>query len=57
MAAGVWFWVIYVIFFLLGFVFYRDDFAARRYGPVGSYAVVFILLGLLGLAVFGAPLK
>lgn len=55
MAAGLWFWLIYVICVLFGV--WVDWPADRNYRPLGGKLVLFVLLGLLGWAVFGAPLK
>lgn len=55
MSAGIWFWIIYVVVFLLGgFWGFRDP--AYR-GWIWPGAVVYVLIGLLGWGVFGAPLK
>ncbi len=54
MSAGIWFWIIYVLIFLLGGVWgYRD----AQYRPfLGPGLVIYILIGLLGWGVFGAPI-
>jgi hypothetical protein len=59
MAASVWFWLLYVLCLLLGlFLGWPADPADRAaWRPVGVTVVMFVLLGLLGWAVFGAPLK
>lgn len=58
MAAGTWFWLLYVICVLFGM---WSDWPIGQekpnYRPLGGRLVVFILLGLLGWAVFGSPLK
>lgn len=55
MGAGLWFWIIYVMIFLLGgFWGYRDE----RFRPwLGPGVVVYILIGLLGWGVFGPPIR
>jgi len=55
MPAGLWFWLIYVICVVFGgWSVWPSD---SNYRPLGSWLVVFILLGLLGWGVFGSPLK
>jgi len=55
MPAGLWFWLIYVICVVFGgWSVWPSD---GKYRPLGSWLVVFILLGLLGCGVFGSPLK
>ena len=52
MAAGIWFWIIFVLCCIgIGLGFY---FAWPVYGVIG---IVFILLGLLGYKVFGGPVQ
>jgi hypothetical protein len=52
MSAAIWFWIIYVIALLFcGWVMWPVGMAS---GPV---VVVFVLIGLLGWGVFGAPIK
>jgi hypothetical protein len=59
-APGVWFWIIYVVFALLGVLFNwpvtgaNDPYAWR---PLGWSFVVLILLGLLGWGIFGPPIR
>lgn len=55
MSAGVWFWIIYVVVLLLGgFLGFRDE----RYRPyIWPGLVVYVLIGLLGWGMWGAPLK
>jgi hypothetical protein len=54
MSAGIWFWLLYVICVVFGgwLIWPAQD---RR--MFGSYGVIMILIGLLGWAVFGSPLK
>lgn len=47
--------VIYVICLLGGIGFYYPF--HENYRPAGATLVVFILIGLLGFAVFGSPIK
>lgn len=55
MAAGIWFWVIFVLctIFYLWSGWPTDGHFLR----LGSNLVVFILLGLLGWKVFGPPIQ
>lgn len=57
MTAGIWFWVLYVVSILLGgFGGWGVPEANRRY-YWGGGIVVFVLIGLLGWGIFGAPLR
>lgn len=56
MPAGLWFWIIYVICVVFG-VYFDWPQGNTNFRPLGGRIVVFILLGLLGWAVFGPPLK
>lgn len=56
MAAGIWFWIIYVISLVFG-VWSANDGQPLWWKRAGSVFVVFILLGLLGWTVFGPPMK
>jgi hypothetical protein len=52
MTAGIWFWIIYVISILFtGYWWW--PFTADR----APWLVVYILIGLLGWGVFGAPIR
>ena len=53
MAAGQWFWVIYVICAVIG-GFFAYPYGGRAFG---ASIVALILIGLLGWGVFGPPLK
>lgn len=55
MAAGLWFWLIFVIATLFGL--WCDWPTNGCYRPLGSKLVVFVLLGLLGWGVFGPPIR
>lgn len=57
MPAGLWFWLIYVICVLFGMWSEWPSPPNTNYRPLGGRLVVFVLLGLLGWAVFGSPLK
>lgn len=60
MGTNIWFWLIYVIFGVMGLIGMGPWFGANRwgpYGPLGGWLVLFILVGLLGLHDFGSPVK
>jgi hypothetical protein len=56
MTTGIWFWLLYVIAIVFsGGWFYRNQ---QILGPFGPFSLVFfILIGLLGLAQFGSPIR
>ncbi len=54
MTLQVWFWVIYVIAII--FSLYNAGVPGLR-AWAGNYLVLFILIGILGLAAFGSPVK
>ena len=51
MSIGIWFWIIFVITLIL------HIWASWPWGRSSSVLVVWILLFLLGLGVFGSPLQ
>ncbi len=55
MAAGSWFWVIFVICVIFGLWGNNPWRAAPTWGPFSSLVVIFVLLGLLGYHAFGSP--
>lgn len=56
MPAGIWFWLIYVILVLFGMgLYYPFPEDSRRHAGVSL--VMFILIGLLGVGIFGWPIK
>jgi hypothetical protein len=57
MGANVWFWLIYVLAFLFGGYAMYPRGATGNWYPFGGYAVQFILIGILGFAVFGSPIR
>lgn len=58
MPAGIWFWIIYVIFAILGgFFWWPRGGGPDRFYPFGGYMIIVILIGLLGWGVFGPPIR
>lgn len=57
MPIGILFWVIMIIWLLLGLYSHRADFRGGNYGYVGGNLMLFILLGLIGWRVFGPILQ
>lgn len=55
MSAGIWFWIIYVIVGLFGGIWGFRSVEDRRW--LGGGLIIYILIGLLGWGVFGAPLR
>lgn len=59
MGANIWFWLIYVMVGIFG-MFGISPLSRDRYGPwapFGSWLVLFILVGILGLHDFGSPIR
>jgi len=58
MGAGIWFWLIYVITLVFG-VWGMNPWrpSGAPWAPFGSWFVLFILVGLLGLHTFGSPVR
>jgi hypothetical protein len=56
MTAGIWFWIIYVISLIFsGGWYWRNQATLAPFGPFSL--LFFILIGLLGWGVFGAPIR
>jgi len=58
MSAGFWFWLLWVLTLIFGgwgMNPWRP--AGVPWAPFGSWLVLFILVGLLGLHVFGSPVR
>ena len=58
MGANIWFWLIYVLVGVFG-IFGISPWSGDRlgsWGPFGSWLVLFILTGILGLSVYGSPM-
>jgi hypothetical protein len=58
MGANIWFWLIYVLVGIFG-GFSMNPWRTQQYawGFFGSYLVLFILIGILGLHDFGSPIQ
>ncbi len=58
MPKGVLFWVVYLICLIFSmYCYWPDTSAGGRWQPVGGSLAIFVMLGLLGWAVFGAPVQ
>jgi hypothetical protein len=57
MALNDWFWIIYVICLLVGLWGYYGDANAPWYRRAGGHVAIWVLLGILGLRVFGSVVK
>jgi hypothetical protein len=56
MTAGIWFWILYVISIVVsGGWYWRNQAILAPFGPFSL--LFFILIGLLGWGVFGAPIR
>jgi hypothetical protein len=61
MGANVWFWLIYVIVGVFG-VFVQNPWRPANttsypWAPFGSWLILFILIGILGITVYGSPIR
>ena len=54
MSIGLLFWVLFLVALVLGFVLAPAD---DRWGGVRGNLLWWVLIGLLGWGVFGAPIK
>lgn len=58
MGANIWFWLIYVIVGIFGlFGLSPWGQSSHPWAPFGSWVVLFILVGILGLHAFGSPIR
>ncbi len=57
MPIGILFWVIMIVWFLLGLYSHRSDLRDGNYGYVGGNLMLFALLALIGWKVFGPLLQ
>lgn len=56
-SVAIWFWLLYVICLFFSSWSYWPYGQPAAYRPFGGMVVIYILLGLLGLGVFGSPIK
>jgi hypothetical protein len=57
MGANIWFWLIYVLTLIFGIWGANPWRPANPYGMFGSWLILFILIGILGLHAFGSPIR
>jgi hypothetical protein len=60
MSAGIWFWLLFVITLIFGIWGnnpWRPAGPNYAWAPFGSWLVMFILIGILGIGVFGSPIR
>jgi hypothetical protein len=58
MGANIWFWIIWVftlVFGLWGINPWRPS--GAPWAPFGTWLILFILVGILGIGVFGSPIR
>ena len=61
MSAAIWFWLLFVITLVFG-IFVQGPWRgpsqpAYPWAPFGSWLILFILIGILGLSVYGSPIR
>jgi hypothetical protein len=61
MGANIWFWILFVITLIFG-VFVQSPWRgpgqpAYPWAPFGSWLILFILIGILGITVYGSPIR
>ena len=57
MALQIWFWVIYVLSLVFSIWTGRDEANPYPYKRWGGSLLFYILIGILGYAAFGSPIK
>ena len=57
MGANIWFWLIYVLVGFFGLFGISPWGPSPSWGPFGSWLILFILVGILGLHDFGSPIR
>jgi len=58
MAAGIWFWILFVITLIFG-IWGMNPWrpAGQTWAPFGGWLILFVLIGILGWGVFGPPIR
>jgi len=60
MGANIWFWLIFVLVGIFG-IFVQNPWRGASPGypwaPFGSWLILFILIGILGVTVYGSPIR
>lgn len=57
MSKGLLFWILMILWLIFGFWINWGAISGGAYGLAGGNLMLFVLLGLLGWQVFGAPVK
>ena len=57
MALSIWFWVFYVLSIVFGGWGFYNPAEPTWYRRFGGYAILWILVGILGYQVFGSVVK
>jgi len=60
MGANIWFWILFVITLIFGIFVqspWRQGGTVYPWAPFGSWLILFILIGILGIGVFGSPIR
>ena len=61
MGASIWFWLLFVITLIFG-IFVQSPWRSPGapsypWAPFGSWLILFILIGILGVGLFGSPIR
>ena len=59
MGANIWFWILYVITLIFG-VWGMNPWrpaTGQPWAPFGGWLILFVLVGILGIGVFGSPIR
>jgi hypothetical protein len=57
MGANIWFWLIYVLIGFFGLWGMNPWRPTQPWGPFGSWVILFVLVGILGISVYGSPIR
>lgn len=57
MTRGLLFWILMILWLILGLYLNREAIGAGSYGIAGGNLLLFILFALLGWQVFGSPIQ